>query len=303
MKIVLLTGAAAAALMAALVPSFAGGAGGSGGDESAPNTIITAGPVGPTNVTTATFMFTADEPDSRFFCALDSTKFSACATPLTFSGLADGGHAFFIYAVRGGHQGPTASWDWTIDTIAPAPVSGLHASVRYGKLRLTWVPAPDTDHVIVFRSVGTKTAATQVYAGASTSYSERKFVNALEHRYSFVSYDKAGNVSPPAGIVVKQSALLLAPTDGATVRRRHALFLRWRAVGRASFYNVQLWSGKHKVLSAWPHRAAFRLSRAWKFDNRRHHLKPGRYAWFVWPAFGRHGVYGKLVGTATFRVR
>jgi hypothetical protein len=301
-KILLAFGATAAALTAALVPALAGGADTSSAEEPAPNIIVTAGPIGPTNVTSATFMFTADEPDSHLFCALDSTKFSPCASPLTYNGLADGAHTFFVYGVRGGHQGPTASWSWTIDTVPPAPVSGLHASVGYGHLRLTWTPAPDTDHVVVLRSVGSNTNATQVYAGASTSYSESKFTNSLEHRYNFVSYDKAGNVSPPTGIVVKPSAMLVAPVDGATVHRKRAVFFRWRAVGKARFYNVQLWRGKHKVLSAWPHRAAFRLARTWKFENRRYRLKPGQYAWFVWPAFGRRGTYGKLVGTATFRV-
>lgn len=299
MKIALVLGLLAAAVTAALVPALAGG---SGNSDPPPVVTITAGPAGPTNITTATFLFTANESDAHFFCALDGSRFSPCAAPLTYTGLGNGEHTFQVYGEHDG-RGPTASWAWAVDTIPPAPVGGLHASVRYGKLRLTWTPAPDTDHVVILRSVGANKTAKQVYAGGGTSYSESRFVNGLEHRYNFVSYDKAGNVSPPTGIVVKHSAMLLAPSDGAAVRRAHTLFLRWRAVGRASFYNVQVWRGKHKVLSAWPHRAAFRLSRDWKFDNRRYHLKPGLYAWFVWPAFGRNGAYGKLVGSATFRVR
>lgn len=302
MKITLFFGVLAAALTGALVPALAGGAGGKGDDSNPPPVVtITAGPAGPTNVTSATFMFTANESDAHIFCSLDGAKFSACAPPLTYTGLGDGEHTFQVYAEHDG-RGPTASWSWGVDTVPPAPATGLHASVRYGTLQLSWGRPPDTDHVVILRSVGSNTTATQVYAGAGTRYVERKFVNGLEHRYNFVSYDKAGNVSPPTGIVVKHSALLLAPGDGATVRPARAVFFRWRAVGRASFYNVQLWRGKRKVLSAWPHRAAFRLSRDWRFDNRRYHLKPGAYAWFVWPAFGRSGAYGKLVGSATLRV-
>jgi len=298
-KIALLLGLMAAVVTAALVPALAG----SSGDANPPPVVtITAGPAGPTNVTTATFLFTANETDAHFSCSLDGAKFSPCAAPLSYTGLGNGEHTFQVYAEHDGH-GPTASWSWAVDTVPPAPVGGLHASVLYGKLRLSWTPGPDTDHVVILRSVGANTTAKQVYAGAGTSYSESKFVNGLEHRYNFMSYDKAGNVSPPTGIAVKHSALLLAPSDGATVRRAHKLFLRWRAVGRARFYNVQLWRGKRKVMSAWPHRAAFRLSRAWKFDGREYHLKTGLYAWFVWPAFGRSGTYGKLVGSATFRVR
>lgn len=88
----------------------------------------------------------------------------------------------------------------------------------------------------------------QVYAGNGNWYGERTFVNGLEHRYTFVSYDKAGNVSPPVEAMVKASSLLLAPADGARVRAKQ-LALRWRAVGRAGFNNVQLWRGRHKILS------------------------------------------------------
>jgi hypothetical protein len=280
MKVAALLGVLAAALTAAaLVPTLAGG---SGDADPPPVVTITAGPAGPTNVTTATFLFTANETSAHFFCALDGAKFSPCAAPLTYAGLGNAEHTFQVYAEHDG-RGPTASWSWAIDTVPPAPAGGLHASVLYGRLRLSWTPAPDTDHVVILRSVGANKTAKQVYAGGGTSYSEGKFVNGLEHRYNFVSY-----------------ALLLAPSDGATVRRTHTLFLRWRAAGRARFYNVQLWRGKRKVLSAWPHRPAFRLSRSWKFDNRDYHVRPGLYAWFVWPAFGRNGAFGKLVGSATF---
>lgn len=266
-------------------------------------TTLTAGPSGPTNVTSASFMFTADQPEVRFFCALDGPRFGRCASPANYSALGNGLHTFYVYAVRDGRQGPTASWNWTIDTVPPAPVTGLHAGVGYGSLRLSWTRSPDTDHVVIFRSVGSETTAEQVYAGSGQAYVERKYVNALEHRYSFISFDKAGNASPPLGLTAGKGAMLLRPHDGATVRRAHPPAFRWRAVRKAVFYNVQLWRGKRKVLSAWPRRAHVRLSRTWTYQNRTYHLKPGLYTWFVWPAFGRNGAYGKLVGTASFSVR
>jgi hypothetical protein len=295
-------GILAAALTAALVPAFAGGSGSGDDSNPPPVTTITAGPAGPTNVTTATFMFTANEPDAHFSCSLDGARFSPCVAPLTYTGLLDGEHQFQVYAEHDG-RGPTTSWSWGVDTVAPPPVAGLHASVGYGRLRLSWTRTPDTDHVVILRSVGSQKTATQVYAGAGTSYSEGRFVNGLEHRYNFVSYDKAGNASPPAGIAVKASAMILSPSDGALVRAKQGLALRWRSARKARFYNVQLWRGRHKVLSAWPERAQIRLSRSWRFDNRTYRLERGRYAWFVWPAFGRNGAYGKLVGAATFSVR
>jgi hypothetical protein len=142
-----------------------------------------------------------------------------------------------------------------------------------------------------------------VYAGAGKTYAETKYVNAFEHRYGFISFDKAGNASPSLGLTVGKGALLLRPHDGATVRLAHPPGLRWRSIRRATFYNVQLWRSRHKILSIWPKGAHLRLNRTWTYKNRTYHLKPGLYAWFVWPAFGRNGTFGKLAGAATFRVR
>jgi hypothetical protein len=289
-----------AALAVALLPAAAGG---STTDEQPPRTTITAGPVGPTNVASASFMFTADEGDSHFNCALDGGGSDSCSSPATYVGLADGSHTFSVYAVKDGNQGPTATWSWTVDTVPPRQVGSLHAKVGYGKLVISWTRVGDTDHVVVFRGIGKESSSTQVFAGAGTSYVERKFVNAIEHRYAFVSFDKAGNVSGPAGLNVEPSALLLAPRDGAHLRRNHPPALRWRAIRTARFYNVQLWRGRQKLLSAWPKRASFRLGRSWMYNNRSFRLKPGTYVWYVWPAFGQKGTYGKLAGTASFDVR
>jgi hypothetical protein len=303
-KLAVATSVLVVALTAALVPAFAGGSGGASSEEEAPPVVtFTAGPAGPTNVTSASFMFTANASDAKLFCALDTAKFGKCEPPVSYSGLGDGQHTFNVYGVKDGNQGPTTSWTWTIDTIPPNQVSGVHATVDYGKLRLSWTRVGDTNHVVIFRSVGRNKTATQVYAGAGGTYAETKYVNSFEHRYGFISFDKAGNASPSLGVTVGKGALLLRPHDGATVRRAHPPSLRWRAVRKATFYNVQLWRGKHKVLSIWPKGPHVPLNRAWTYNKRTYHLKPGLYAWFVWPAFGRHGTYGKLAGTATFQVR
>jgi hypothetical protein len=304
MKIVVVLAVPAAALTAALVPAFAGGSGGPGNDSSPPPvTTIVAGPIGPTNATSASFMFTVDPKDAHLSCALDSSDFSNCKSPVAYTGLTDGQHTFSVYGEKDGNRGTPASWSWVVDTVPPAPVGRLHANVSYARLVISWTPAADTDHVVIFRGIGQESSATQVYAGAGHRYVERNFANGVEHRYALVSYDKAGNVSPTAGLNVEPSAMLLAPRDGASVRRTHPPALRWRAVRRASFYNVQLWLGQHKVLSAWPQKAQFQLARTWSFQHFRFRLKQGRYTWYVWPAFGSNGVYGKLAGTATFSVR
>jgi hypothetical protein len=72
--------------------------------------------------------------------------------------------------------------------------------------------------------------------------------------------------------------------------------LRWRAVRRASYYNVQVWRGsRRKVVTAWPRGTSYRVRR----------LRPGRYTWYVYPGFGGRAAarYGRLLGTGTFVVR
>lgn len=97
-----------------------------------------------------------------------------------------------------------------------------------------------------------------------------------------------------------KSSVMLSPRAGATVRT--APMLRWRADGRARFYNVQVFRRGSKVLSAWPSRPSFRLHARWTFNGREYRLRPGGYTWLVWPAYGTPSRprYGKLLGLSTF---
>ena len=73
----------------------------------------------------------------------------------------------------------------------------------------------------------------------------------------------------------------------------------------ARYYNVQLFRGKRKLLSAWPGKPRFELERAWRFQGDRFRLKPGRrYRWMVWPGRGKRSRndYGPLIGSGTFTV-
>ena len=64
-----------------------------------PDTTITSGPSGTVRDTSATFAFTADGA-SGYQCALDSSTFTACASPTTYAGLGSGSsHTFSVRAV------------------------------------------------------------------------------------------------------------------------------------------------------------------------------------------------------------
>jgi hypothetical protein len=210
-----------------------------------------------------------------------------------------------------------ASSAWTVDTAVSTPVPtrvdqtppgivrNVAKSVRYRQLQLRWKsPADeDFDHVVVVAGKNpNRPPTTPVYQGTRTSYTDAKFRNGFYHRYAITSYDRAGNASPRVAVVVPASALLTSPRVGARLRRPP--LLDWAAVPKATYYNVQLYRGSRKVLSAWPSRSRLKLKSAWSYQDAVNRLKKGKYRWYVWPGFGRRslGGYGQLLGQASFVV-
>ena len=80
--------------------------------------------------------------------------------------------------------------------------------------------------------------------------------------------------------------------------------LKWAAVPKASYYNVQLFRGRQKVLSIWPAGTSLKLSKSWSYEGRDFTLTPGRYRWYVWPGVGNRDQarYLKLLGGSFFVV-
>ena len=287
--------------LAAVLPAAAGGK-----PPDPPNTTISSGPAPIVASHTATFTFASSQAGSTFACALDSAVFQDCSSPATIS-VPDGEHRFFVIAIRAGDTDPTpAAWTWTADTTPPKPVVKHQADVGYRRLVLRWGSPlwAGADSVLVLESTSpSKPPTRQVYQGSGSSFVISGFENGVYRRYRFIASDKAGNTSPAVDVVVKPSALLLAPSDGARVRRPP--LLRWRAAPRAGYYNVQLFRHGRKLLSTWPRTTQLPLSQTWNYLGRDRRLSPGRYTWFVWPGFGplARGAYGSLLGQGSFEVR
>jgi alpha-tubulin suppressor-like RCC1 family protein len=89
-------------------------------DTLPPATTITEQPSANANVTNATFSFTSNEA-STFQCELDNGGFAACASPIGYAALTDGGHTFAVRAIDlAGNVDPNpASFNWVVDTVAP----------------------------------------------------------------------------------------------------------------------------------------------------------------------------------------
>ena len=95
---------------------------------STPDTQITGGPSGPTNVTSPSYRFTATLSGSTFECKLDGPgattgTYTSCASPKAYGPLTDGRYTFSVRATRSGITDPTpATRPFTVDTAAPAVI-------------------------------------------------------------------------------------------------------------------------------------------------------------------------------------
>jgi hypothetical protein len=281
-------------------------------DTVPPVTTITSSPPAVSRDRSATFEFASSEPSSTVACSLDGAAFAGCSSPQIYVGLADGSHSFRIQAtdLAGNTEQTPASYSWQVvtvtppDTIPPGPVTGFKRVLGYRLLKLAWsVPAdPDFAFVRVTRSRSPRGHAnTVVYEGTRTSYVENWFHNGTYLRYEIHAYDTSGNESSLVRSVISPSALLRSPRDGSVVKAPPVLL--WSGVRKATYYNVQLYRGSQKILSAWPTKPSLRLPSRWTYKSRRYRRQKGLYRWWVWPAFGSRGSYGQLLGTSTFVVR
>ena len=102
------------------------------GDTTPPQTTIDSGPSGTVTTGSATFTFSADEPVSEFRCRLDAGSFGTCASPKSYSGLANGTHTFAVAAVdlADNVDPDPATRTWTVEV----PVSGDAVLVGAGDI-------------------------------------------------------------------------------------------------------------------------------------------------------------------------
>ncbi len=70
----------------------------SNADTTPPNTTITSGPAGTISNSSPSFGFSSSEAGSTFQCRLDSSTWSACSSPRSYSNVLDGQHTFRVRA-------------------------------------------------------------------------------------------------------------------------------------------------------------------------------------------------------------
>jgi hypothetical protein len=86
---------------------------------------ITEHPSDPSNSESAGFSFTSNRAGATFQCQLDSGSYSACSSPLAYSGLTEGGHTFSVKAVdaAGNEESEPAQYAWTVNLPATADIT------------------------------------------------------------------------------------------------------------------------------------------------------------------------------------
>ncbi len=141
-----------------------------------------------------------------------------------------------------------------------------------------------------------------VYRGAGGTHTDTGLRNEGRYRYLVTLIDQAGNRASGEARAVPTASPLLTPS--ARERLAEPPLLTWRKVKRASYYNVQIFRGKRKVLSRWPRTNELQLKRRWRFAGKPRRLVAGRYCWYIWPGYGPRAKrdFGRLLGKRCFTV-
>ena len=198
-----------------------------------------------------------------------------------------------------GNESAADTFGLRYDGTAPSIVR-MRVTARSGSAVVTWVVSTDTTSVELTRSVVGRAGAQVVFRGGGDTFTDRRLENGVRYRYRLTGFDEARN-SASSSVDARPTASLYGPPAGARVVTPP--LLAWKAVPKATYYNVQLWRGR-RILSAWPGSTSLRLPGSWSYRGRSYRLEPGRYRWFVWPGFGARAAkdYGRMIGSSTFVV-
>ena len=152
----------------------------------------------------------------------------------------------------------------------------------------------------ITRAAG-KGAPSTVYRGKAGAFVDRDLRNGILYRYTVTAQDEAANAASASVATVVRATI--NPPDGARLRAaRRPPVLAWFPASGASYYNVQLFRGRAKVLSTWPKAPRLALKRTWKYEGRTYRLTPGRYRWYIWPGLGARKAarFGPMLGGSFF---
>jgi large repetitive protein len=156
-------------------------------DTMPPSLSITSSPPDPSSSTSAQVAFTVSGT-STVTCSLDGAAATACTSPVSYSGLADGMHTVTVRATDAAGNATTKTATWTVDTTPPA-------------LTLTSTPpsvTAMTDAQFAFTAVGAATVSCQLDGAAATACTSPTSYSGLAestHTFTLRGTDAAGNTA------------------------------------------------------------------------------------------------------------
>jgi hypothetical protein len=160
-------------------------------DIRVPVVTISSGPAARSNVTDASFSFTADKSPVSFACQLDNTALTPCSSPKAYSRLAEDTHTFAVRATDAvGNVGKTM-FTWTIDVTPPiATITSRPANPTYSTTTFdaTFTFTANEGSVIFTCKLDSFAPA---LCASPKSYSG---LAAGDHTFSVTPTDLAGNV-------------------------------------------------------------------------------------------------------------
>ncbi len=174
-------------------------------DTTAPDTSITDEPVNPTDQTSASFSFSANEAGSTFECRIDGGAYTACTSPATYSSLAGNQtHTFDVRATdTAGNTDPTsAAYSWMIDTTAPNAPAVSGATPTNNTVPLwTWASGGGGNGTYRFKlnSADLSSGATTT---TGTSYAPATALPEGSHVLYVQEWDNAGNWSSAGSFAI-----------------------------------------------------------------------------------------------------
>jgi hypothetical protein len=244
-----------------------------------------------------------NHPVSLTVSGADATSgLASCAGNTTYAGPADASASVFGSCTDNAGNSGLGGRSFKYDANRPS-ASDVLVTPGNHRVDLAWTLPGDATSVAVVRAVkGSSAAPKLVYSGARRSLVDKHLHNGTKYTYTVSDIDPAGN-STAKTVRAIPTGSSLRPYVGSVVSSPP--LLTWKKVKRASYYNVQLYLGRTKVLSTWPRKPSLQLPQTWHYRGKSYTLVPGHYRWYVWPGFGLLSShrYGDRLGRSSFRVR
>jgi large repetitive protein len=157
-------------------------------DTSAPSLAITSEPPLYAASATAQFGFTIGD-SVTVTCSIDGGTPAACTSPFTKPGLGEGSHSFVLRGTDAASNVSTATYTWTVDTIAPTVTINTHPISPIGSGAATFMFTASEGSTACSLDSATFVACTspQSYSLADGN-----------HNFRVMATDNAGNVSGAA---------------------------------------------------------------------------------------------------------